>query len=81
MKIHAEVRRVVAFDEKDVKEFVGNNDLTYDQMEEIATILALNLEGVGNGPDDVTPISSELFNDAFCDMQEDLIEHYGANNE
>ena len=65
------------FDSKEIKRFVCNSAITDAQVQEIANVLAANVEIACDFNDDSTvAIVPENFNDAFFDMGEDLIETY-----
>ena len=65
------------FDSNEIKHFVHNRAITDDQVQEIANILAANVEIACEFNEDGTvSIVPEDFNDAFEDMEEDLTESY-----
>lgn len=65
------------FNSNEIKRFVRNRAITDDQVQEIANVLAANVEIACEFNDDGTvAIVPENFNDAFEDMEEDLTESY-----
>lgn len=64
------------FDADDIKEFVRNEDLTDAQLQEIADILAANVEIPSVNAEGCVEIDRSNFNDSFRDMEEDMQVQY-----
>ena len=65
------------FDSNEIKRFVRNRAITDEQVQEIANILAANVDTACDfNVDGTVAIVPENFNDAFFDMEEDMEETY-----
>ena len=65
------------FDSNEIKRFVHNRAITDEQVQEIANVLAANVDiACDSNVDGTVAIVPENFNDAFFDMEEDMEETY-----
>lgn len=66
------------FDEDEIRKFAANENLSGGQLQEIADILAANVELPRVNSEGYVELVSENFNDSFRDMEYELQYDYRA---